>query len=502
VEIEQPANVVLQIMDANLSLADRDRWVQQFWDDLTQLEIVAPVNITPLVDKSQDNTRYGLMVKLPEPECLDVWIRDIHDRLAVAPVTIRFTCTIDHLRVQAQTASAEEFLSLLATIDTLLPAHQIFRARATTYAYRGGEITPVERANLDLLRYRLQLDPEVAETIINQALGPYLNRQAKLEKYREVLNAELERQSPPLSDTTWAELQRLYQALGLSYEDVEPIDQEYITRIQAEATRLRMAEEATRLQQETELQEDVEQQELVMQQSYAEQYRQVFAGTIAHSLYPSEFDRGRLENARQNWALESELVRAIEREVTDERYGPIDSELGLDYSRLRQLLWLKQWQTADQETERLILMALSQDMRPLPENAVLKLSCIDLQTLNALWFRYSQGKFGFAAQHQVYVQHDRQASEFLTAIGWKAPVGLGGMALLNRPKAYRDLQFDLDAPVGHLPTWRWGADNLEGDYVVNEETVHNVFHDLVEKCLPGLPTSTAAMLPEAEGELS
>ena len=497
-EIEKPANVVLHIIDPKLSLAERDRTVQLYWDDLTRLEIVAPVHITPLIDKSQDNTRYGLMVKLPEPDCLDIWIKDIGERLDVTPVEIRFTCTVDRMRVQTQTASPEEFLAIAAAVDALLPAHQVFRARAETYAHRGGEITPVERANLDLLRYRLKLSPEEAETIVNHALGPYLNRQAKLDKYREVLNAELERQALPLSERTWAELRRLYQSLGLAYDDVEPIDREYITRIQAEATRLRMEEEATRLQGETQLQAEESQQERATQQNYADLYRQEFAAAIAHTLYPSEFDRGRLEQARRSWDLEPEQVRAIEREITDEHYGSIDSGLKLDYSRLRQLLWLKQWEAADQETERLILTGLSQDMRPLEENVILRLNCIDLQTLNLLWSRYSHGKFGFVAQHQVYVQEERRASEFLTAIGWKETLGFGGVGLINRRKAYRDLQFNLEAPTGHLPTWRWEAGTLEGDYVINEEIVHNVFHDLVEKCLPGLAASMAVISYEEE----
>lgn len=499
-ETEKPAKVILQIVDPSLSLLDRDRTVQLFGDDLTRLELVAPMNITPLADSSQDNTRYGLMVKLPEPDRVTAWVKQISDRLATTPCEIRLTCTIDRMRVQIQTASSEELLSILAAIEAIMPAQQTYRALAETFAHRGGEISPVERANLDLLQYRLNLNAEEAERIISRALGPYTNRQAKLERYREVLNAELERQSPPLSDATWAELRRLYQSLGLSYEDVEPIDQEYITRIQAEATRLRMAEEATRLQQETQLQEEEAQRQVANQQNYAERYRQEFAEAIAHTLFPSEFDRGRLEQARRHWALDSELARAIEREVTDEQYGPIDSELGLDYTRLRQLLWLNQWADADQETETLILKGLSNDMRSLEENAILKLSCIDLQTIDALWSRYSGGKFGFAAQHQVYVQRERQSDEFLSAVGWKEAVGFGGVNLLSRRKAYRDLQFDLDAPMGHLPTWRWEADSLEGEYAVDEDILHNVFRDLIEKCLPGLKTSSATASPGEEAD--
>jgi hypothetical protein len=486
-------------VDATLELDERDRLVQMFRDDLAQLDLVSPTHITPLADKSQDNTRYGLMVKLPEPDRVTTWIKDLSDRLEVTPVEIRLTCTIDRMRVQVQTASPEELLSVLAAVDAILPAQQTFRARAATYAHRGGEITPVEQANLELLRYRLNLNPDVAQRIIDRALGPYADRQAKLNEYRRVLNAELERHPGPLSDTTRAELRRLYESLGLTYADVEPIDREHITQIQAEAEKKRLAEEVTRLQQETQLQAEAEQQQAATQQNYAELYREEFAEAIARTLFPSEFDRGRLEQARRNWSLDGEQVRAIEREVTDEKYGPIDSGLGLDYGRLRQLLWLNQWEAADQETERLILTALSQDMRPLEDNAILKLNCIDLQTLNDLWSRYSHGQFGFAAQHQVYVEAERRTGDFLVSVGWVG-AGLGGIELLSRRRAYRDLQFDLEAPTGHLPTWRWTAASLEGDYVVDEDIVHNFFIDLVEKCLPGLKTSIAAS--DGEPDLS
>lgn len=499
-ETSTSADVILQVVDSALSPIDRDRYVRIFEKDLIELDLVPIGRIAPLMDRSQDDARYGLQVQVAPPEDVVVWVKDISDRLVVNAVEVRLTCTIRRMRVQIQTASAEDLLAILPAIDAILPAEQVFQARAETYAYRGGEISPVEQANLDLLRYRLNLPPEIADSIIDRALGPYADKPSKLEKYRQVLNAELERQPPPLDETTQAELRRLYQSLGLSYKDIEPINQEYVTRIQAEATRLRMEQEATRLQQETHLQEEANQQQAAAQQNYAELYRDEFASTIASTLYPNEFDRGRLEQARRHWQLDGELVRAIEREVTDERYGPIDSGMGLDYSRLRQLLWLNQWQAADQETERLILSALSQDMRSLEENAILRLNCIDVQTLDSLWSRYSQNKFGFSAQHRIYIQQEGIAWEFLETVGWKTEGGLGGVNPLGRRKAYRDLQFNLKAPVGHLPTWRWGADSLEGEYVLNEDIVHNVFRELIEKCLPGLSSRSTSNpeAPEAE----
>ncbi len=480
-ETVKPASVILQVAESHLSFDDRDSAVQGLWDCVTQLEVTSRTNMTPLMDSRSADHRLGFQILLQAPDRLLALVKGIGDRLNEAPIEIRLTITLGRVRLQVQTALAEEVLSLLPALPPLMPAVQIFQARTETYVMRGGELSPVEQANLELLRYRLDLSPETANSIITRALGPYADRQAKLHKYREVLSAELDRQSP-LSETTWTELKHLYQSLGLSYADVAPIDQEYITRIQAEVTRLQQQEEATRLQQATQMQQVESQTEVSDQQVRLQLYRQEFASAIAHTLYPSEFDRGRLEQARRVWELDTEVVRAIERDLTNERYGSIESGCGMDYSRLRQLLWLNQWETADQETERLILTALSRDMHPLDNKLILQMNCVDLQTIDALWARYSQGQFGFVAQYQVYVQNNRHADDCLQALGWQDSLGLGEVSLLTRRKSYRDLQFGLDAPVGHLPTWRWGAASLQGMYVVNDSMVEAFFMHL-EKCL-------------------
>lgn len=500
----KPAIVVLQIVDSNLTVEERDRVLQLFLDDLQRLEVVSLNRIKLFVNQSApDEVQYrqAFEVEIPEPERVENWIKWISDRLAETPTEIRLTCTFDRIRVQTQTDSSEELLRLLPTVDTLLPDHQqIFRARAEAYASREGEISPVEREHLELLRHRYELDPDWANAVIAHALGPYADRQAKLDRYREVFKAELERQAArskenasgseerplPLSESTWSELRRLSQLLGLSKENVEPIHQEYITHIQAKAEHLKQQEDAkTKLQKDTQLQ-DARQERAATQQRYRASYQQMFAAAIADTLYPSEFDRGRLEQARQDWDLDAEEIRAIERDVTEAQYGAINSGMKLDYARLRQLLWLTQWEEADRETERLILSALSRDMRPIENNTILKLHCTDVQTLDALWSRYSQGKFGFRAQHQIYAQTERRADDFLSAVGWQESFGIGTVSLHTKRTSYRDLQFSLDAPIGHLPTWRWGTSALEGDYVINEEIVHNVFVDLVEKCLSNL----------------
>jgi hypothetical protein len=512
VESVRPARILLRVIDSSLNVVERDRAVQEFWRALPQYDMSPGERITPLRKPPEGDTLYGLDIRLPEPERVEIWLQcisacledlGVSDLLPVDHVTIRLTCTIEHVTTQVETASGEVVLSLLPAVNILLPEQQLFQARAALYAQHEGEFSPIEEENLELLRNQLQLDEETAEQIKIRALGPYQDRQTKLERYRALLSHELDRQMP-LSAHTQTELARFCEAIGLAANDeaIATISIEEIAKRQSseDVTDSESEEADDRPQQQPE--SPSPQQLLAMQQQRAEAYRQEFAGAITRSPYPSEFDRGRLEQARRNWQLDREIVRAIEREATDERYGPIDSALGLDYTRLRQLLWLNHWEAADQETERLLLSALSHDMRPLSADTLLSLSqyCVDVRTIDQLWARYSQNKFGFAAQQRIYADRDRQPGEFLTAVEWIESVGIGNVSLLVRRKAYRHLQFHLQAPPGHLPTWRWAANSLEGDYVVSEDIIPQIFHDVIEHCLPHLKKSSSPPPPSAGGD--
>lgn len=513
-ESVRPARILLRVIDSSLNMVERDRAVQEFWRALPQYDMSPGERIKALRISQDGDTLYGLDIRLPEPERVATWLEcistcledlGVSDLLPVDHVTIRLTCTIEHVTTQVETASSEVVLSLLPAVNMLLPDRQLFQARAALYARHDGEFSPIEEENLELLRQQLQLDPATAEQIKLDALGPYRDRQTKLDRYRELLCYELDRQMP-LSAHTQTELARFCEAMGLSANDDEiaTISIEEIAKRQPAEDPTPPADESAESPETAPKQPETPspQQLLALQQQREEEYRREFAGAIARSPYPSEFDRGRLEQARRNWQLDRERVRAIEREATDERYGPIDSALGLDYTRLRQLLWLNHWEAADQETERLLLSALSHDMRPLSAETLLSLSqyCVDVNTIDQLWARYSQNKFGFAAQHRIYADHDRQPGEFLTAVEWIESVGIGNVSLLVRRKAYRHLQFHLQAPPGHLPTWRWAANSLEGDYVVSEDIIPQIFNDVIEHCLPHLKKSGSSSPPAEEGD--
>ncbi|NJO62225.1 MAG: GUN4 domain-containing protein [Richelia sp. RM2_1_2] len=79
------------------------------------------------------------------------------------------------------------------------------------------------------------------------------------------------------------------------------------------------------------------------------------------------------------------------------------SELGIDYSRLRDLLASKNWEEANQETCRLMIQTVGKkEGQWLNEEDFTNFPCEDLRKINQLWVNNSQGKFGFSVQKEIY----------------------------------------------------------------------------------------------------
>ncbi|NEP06826.1 MAG: GUN4 domain-containing protein [Okeania sp. SIO2G4] len=117
---------------------------------------------------------------------------------------------------------------------------------------------------------------------------------------------------------------------------------------------------------------------------------------------------------------------------------PLVSAKGLDYTNLRDLLAAGKWKEADKETEHCMLI---ENINYFP--------CEDLRTIDQLWVKYSNGKFGFSVQKQIYQglggtrQYNNKIWEvFGDRVGWRQ----GGKRLY-----YSELTFSLDtAYTGHL----------------------------------------------------
>ncbi|MFO5491114.1 MAG: GUN4 domain-containing protein [Cuspidothrix sp.] len=136
-----------------------------------------------------------------------------------------------------------------------------------------------------------------------------------------------------------------------------------------------------------------------------------------------------------------------------------------DYTRLRDLLASGQWQEADQETARVMLAVAQREKEGLflAEEPISKFPCQDLHAIDSLWVKYSNGRFGFSVQNQIYKSckgnrffRDSIENEFGDIVGWRP-----GARWLND---YDNITFDLTAPVGHLPVkggWYWGRRTWE-----------------------------------------
>jgi hypothetical protein len=123
------------------------------------------------------------------------------------------------------------------------------------------------------------------------------------------------------------------------------------------------------------------------------------------------------------------------------------SAIGIDYTQLQRLLAASKWQAADLETQALMCRAMGKP----PASYLLlgeidRFPCEDLEMLDRLWTKFSDGRFGFSVQKQIYEAAGKEYQIFCDRLGW--PV--------HNPN-FTDswLQFSLRAPVGHLPSRRW-----------------------------------------------
>jgi hypothetical protein len=105
----------------------------------------------------------------------------------------------------------------------------------------------------------------------------------------------------------------------------------------------------------------------------------------------------------------------------------LKSEKGVDYSKLRNLLASEKWREADQETADRMLGIIGKDCwQSIEKEDIDNFSCTDLKTINKLWLNYSQGKFGFSVQKNIYKDLNRIKEceddiweRFIASVGWR-----------------------------------------------------------------------------------
>ncbi len=136
-------------------------------------------------------------------------------------------------------------------------------------------------------------------------------------------------------------------------------------------------------------------------------------------------------------------------ELLKEEDDDLSSETGVDYRPLRDYLKVGKWKEADQETARVMLKAANREKEGwLDYDSIDIFPCTDLRTIDRLWVKYSNGRFGFSVQKRFWLQAggkiDRETERRLgDLVGWRVDGNWLG---------YDELTFSLKAPKpGHLP---------------------------------------------------
>lgn len=120
-----------------------------------------------------------------------------------------------------------------------------------------------------------------------------------------------------------------------------------------------------------------------------------------------------------------------------------------DYTRLENLLASKNFQEADEETLWIMLEIANRQRKGwLDVENIQNFPCADLDKLDALWYDYSEKRFGFTMQKNQWLNSGGQAGvydvkvadKFGDRVGWRV-----------NNKWYKQINYQLSAPIGHFP---------------------------------------------------
>lgn len=160
----------------------------------------------------------------------------------------------------------------------------------------------------------------------------------------------------------------------------------------------------------------------------------------------------RYKSAREVLAAINTQATPVKKQVVNIN-NKLSSNTGVDYRQLDKLLKNKQWKKADEETWKVMCQALSKPMGKYLFNSDLeKLPSEDLQIIDHLWSKYSEGQFGFNVQIEIYESCNRDYGKFCDTVGWDIKSGKSIFA-------YDNLLFNWSInqplPKGNLPSHPW-----------------------------------------------
>ena len=132
----------------------------------------------------------------------------------------------------------------------------------------------------------------------------------------------------------------------------------------------------------------------------------------------------------------------------------LKSAIGMDYTKLRDLLKAGRWKEADKETLQLMLCVGEREEEGwLRIEDIDNFPCDEIRTIDQLWVKYSNGKFGFSVQQKIY--QGLGGSKYYDQKMWEVFGETVGWRITDNWLCYKEIIFDIKAPKGQFPACIW-----------------------------------------------
>ncbi len=143
-------------------------------------------------------------------------------------------------------------------------------------------------------------------------------------------------------------------------------------------------------------------------------------------------------------------------EISSPRVSLVSPATQIDYSTLQKDLAEGDFQEANETTRRLLYEAAGRSRQGwLTTDSIAKLACADLTIMDDLWRQYSNNRFGFSPQYNIFTETGNRPGRLMSpdaydkfgdAVGWRK----NGEWIIFK----QNLDYSPDALPGHLPNPR------------------------------------------------
>jgi hypothetical protein len=196
---------------------------------------------------------------------------------------------------------------------------------------------------------------------------------------------------------------------------------------------------------------------------------------LFHEIQNRILERLRISREDARLILESNIIPKDL--LAKNKQSITESEIGIDYSKLRLALEAEEWKMADRETWNIFMNFAGEDREntKIPPNKLLNFPSLDLRTIDILWRTYSDNRFGFTTQIQIYRDCGALLNGKFEQKLWKKFGRRVGWANADHWSYYFELNFSLEAPKGHLPGKVFSA--VEGPLLLQIAHIANIEFD-------------------------